>query len=189
MSEPVIRASCSRASFTSTGRLKDLIILRGRNHYPQDIEATWSSCSHQALRKDGGAAFSLTVEADNVWASSRKSSVKCGMICRSRKSSLRYRTNWLCVTKSARNVNTVVLPPGGVPRNFQRQAPAAAGVESLYRNGAYRKSLPCGRRRGAFDHKSAFQTKWFGPTILARIAQSSEIGSSAGSGNTKGWMS
>jgi acyl-CoA synthetase (AMP-forming)/AMP-acid ligase II/acyl carrier protein len=41
-----------------TGRLKDLIIIRGRNHYPQDIEATVAQCSHM-LHPDGGAAFSI----------------------------------------------------------------------------------------------------------------------------------
>ena len=43
-----------------TGRLKDLIIIRGRNHYPQDIELTVEQ-SHQALRAGGGAAFSVEV--------------------------------------------------------------------------------------------------------------------------------
>ena len=41
-----------------TGRLKDLIIIRGRNHYPQDIEQTALE-SHPALRPAGGAAFSV----------------------------------------------------------------------------------------------------------------------------------
>jgi len=41
-----------------TGRLKDLIILRGRNHYPQDIELT-AERSHPDLRPGGGAAFSV----------------------------------------------------------------------------------------------------------------------------------
>ncbi|HEV2844558.1 MAG TPA: fatty acyl-AMP ligase, partial [Thermoanaerobaculia bacterium] len=41
-----------------TGRLKDLIILRGRNHYPQDIEATAEE-SHPALRTGASAAFSV----------------------------------------------------------------------------------------------------------------------------------
>lgn len=39
-----------------TGRLKDLIILLGRNYYPQDIELTVEQ-SHPALRPNCGAAF------------------------------------------------------------------------------------------------------------------------------------
>jgi amino acid adenylation domain-containing protein len=41
-----------------TGRLKDLIIIRGRNHYPQDIELSVES-AHEALRPGCGAAFSV----------------------------------------------------------------------------------------------------------------------------------
>ncbi|MFM7363093.1 MAG: AMP-binding protein [Cuspidothrix sp.] len=44
-----------------TGRLKDLIIIRGQNHYPQDIEQTVEQ-SHPALRMAGGAAFSVEVD-------------------------------------------------------------------------------------------------------------------------------
>lgn len=43
-----------------TGRLKDVIIIRGINHYPQDIELTVQQ-SHPALRPDCGAAFSIDV--------------------------------------------------------------------------------------------------------------------------------
>jgi acyl-CoA synthetase (AMP-forming)/AMP-acid ligase II len=39
-----------------TGRLKDLLVIHGRNHYPQDIEATVQGV-HPALREGGGAAF------------------------------------------------------------------------------------------------------------------------------------
>ena len=45
-----------------TGRIKDVIIIWGRNHYPQDIEYSVQQ-SHQALRLDCGAAF--TIEIDN----------------------------------------------------------------------------------------------------------------------------
>ena len=44
-----------------TGRLKDLIIIRGLNHYPQDIELTVER-SHPFLRAGAGAV--LTVEVD-----------------------------------------------------------------------------------------------------------------------------
>ncbi len=43
-----------------TGRLKDLIILRGVNHYPQDIELTVQK-SHDSLRAAAGAAFTIEV--------------------------------------------------------------------------------------------------------------------------------
>jgi amino acid adenylation domain-containing protein/thioester reductase-like protein len=42
-----------------TGRLKDLIIIHGSNHYPHDIELTVES-SHVALQPGAGAAFSIT---------------------------------------------------------------------------------------------------------------------------------
>ena len=46
-----------------TGRLKDLIIIRGLNHYPQDIELTVQR-SHSALRPGCGAAFSIEITGD-----------------------------------------------------------------------------------------------------------------------------
>ncbi|HEU5383064.1 MAG TPA: AMP-binding protein, partial [Ktedonobacteraceae bacterium] len=46
-----------------TGRLKDLIIIRGRNYYPQDIEQI-ASQSHPALRSGAGAAFSIDVSGE-----------------------------------------------------------------------------------------------------------------------------
>lgn len=46
-----------------TGRMKDLIIIRGRNHYPQDIEHTVETC-HPMLRQGCNAAFSVDVHAD-----------------------------------------------------------------------------------------------------------------------------
>jgi phthiocerol/phenolphthiocerol synthesis type-I polyketide synthase C len=42
-----------------TGRLKDLIVIRGRNYYPEDVEATVQD-SHPALLRGRGAAFSVT---------------------------------------------------------------------------------------------------------------------------------
>ncbi len=41
-----------------TGRLKDMIVIRGRNYYPQDIERLVQE-SHPALEEGRGAAFSI----------------------------------------------------------------------------------------------------------------------------------
>ncbi|GJD22785.1 AMP-dependent synthetase and ligase [Rivularia sp. IAM M-261] len=43
-----------------TGRLKDVIIIRGKNYYPQDIELTIENC-HPALRANCGAVFSVEI--------------------------------------------------------------------------------------------------------------------------------
>ncbi|WP_437715402.1 amino acid adenylation domain-containing protein [Sorangium sp. So ce448] len=45
------------------GRLKDIIILRGRNYYPQDIEKTAEE-SHPAVRPGCSAAFSIVVDGE-----------------------------------------------------------------------------------------------------------------------------
>jgi phthiocerol/phenolphthiocerol synthesis type-I polyketide synthase C len=44
-----------------TGRLKDMIVIRGYNFYPQDIELTVEK-SHQGLRPSCAAAFSIEVD-------------------------------------------------------------------------------------------------------------------------------
>ena len=44
-----------------TGRIKEVVIIRGANHYPQDIEDTVQRC-HPALRRHGGAAFTVVDE-------------------------------------------------------------------------------------------------------------------------------
>ena len=41
-----------------TGRLKDMLIIHGRNHYPQDLEATVAR-SHASLRAGWAAAFTV----------------------------------------------------------------------------------------------------------------------------------
>jgi len=44
-----------------TGRMKDVIIIRGQNHYPQDIEFTVEN-SHPGLKPASGAAFTVEVK-------------------------------------------------------------------------------------------------------------------------------
>lgn len=46
-----------------TGRIKDLMILWGRNYYPQHLEQTVEKC-HQALRANSGAAFAVEAEGE-----------------------------------------------------------------------------------------------------------------------------
>jgi 8-amino-7-oxononanoate synthase len=60
-----------------TGRLKDLLIFHGRNHYPQDIEQT-VECCHPRLRPNGGAAFSVDVEGEERLVIAHEVSLPCG---------------------------------------------------------------------------------------------------------------
>jgi malonyl CoA-acyl carrier protein transacylase len=46
-----------------TGRLKDVILIRGRNYYPQDIELTVENSNH-SLRENCSAAFSVEMEGE-----------------------------------------------------------------------------------------------------------------------------
>ena len=46
-----------------TGRMKDVMIIRGQNYYPQDIEITVQK-SHPALRSNCGAAFTLELKGE-----------------------------------------------------------------------------------------------------------------------------
>lgn len=48
-----------------TGRLKELLIIRGRNHYPHDFEATVQR-SHEKLIPGGGAAFLIDRQGDDL---------------------------------------------------------------------------------------------------------------------------
>ncbi|WP_346262828.1 MupA/Atu3671 family FMN-dependent luciferase-like monooxygenase [Plantactinospora sp. ZYX-F-223] len=45
-----------------TGRIKDLIIIRGINHHPQDVEQTVAG-AHEALQPNGGAAVVVETES------------------------------------------------------------------------------------------------------------------------------
>ncbi|MET0340901.1 MAG: amino acid adenylation domain-containing protein [Polyangiales bacterium] len=45
-----------------TGRIKDLMVLRGQNHYPEDVEIT-AQVAHRALRPGCGVAFAIEGDA------------------------------------------------------------------------------------------------------------------------------
>ena len=68
-----------------TGRLKDMIVIKGRNHYPQDIEKTVEE-TNIWIRPSGVASFSIELDGEEklvvlaeverkYWTSNRKSRV------------------------------------------------------------------------------------------------------------------
>ncbi len=52
-----------RGELFVTGRIKDLVILRGRNHYPQDLELT-AERGHPDVHPGGGAAFAVEIDGE-----------------------------------------------------------------------------------------------------------------------------
>ena len=60
-----------------TGRLKDLIIVRGRNHYPQDIERTVEH-THPALRPGCSAAFAIDHDGEEQVVVVQEVNLKAG---------------------------------------------------------------------------------------------------------------
>jgi amino acid adenylation domain-containing protein/non-ribosomal peptide synthase protein (TIGR01720 family) len=114
-----------------TGRIKDLIIIRGRNYYPQDIEHALTD-SVDVLRPGGCAAFSVTcqdeekpiVVAELTREAIRKADYEAIF------ASLRSTLAEACELTAA---ELVLVQPGGVPKTssgkLRRQACKQAYLE------------------------------------------------------------
>jgi amino acid adenylation domain-containing protein len=144
------------------GRIKDLVILRGRNHYPQDLELT-AERSHPALRPGGGAAFAVERDGEErlvlVHEAERHTGDPQAIAAAVRTA--------IAAEHEALVHDVVLVPPGGVPKTtsgkVQRRAcrelyltdgltvlgrsalPADAGEEPAVAGGgegALREALP-----------------------------------------------
>lgn len=95
-----------------SGRIKDLIIVRGRNYLPQDIEAT-AAGSHPSLTPDAAAAFSVdTPEGEGLAVVQEVTSVRgvdCKDITETVKAALSRR-------HGLRPHLVALLGPGGLPK-------------------------------------------------------------------------
>lgn len=97
-----------------TGRLKDLIIVRGRNIYPQDIESTVQDAFEQ-LRKDGGACFGI--EHDGAETLALVQEVERTALKRIDSESVWYEANRLLSEHFGFRLHTLVLVrPAQVPK-------------------------------------------------------------------------
>lgn len=98
-----------------TGRMKDLIIIRGRNHHPQDIELT-AERSSPMLRRGCAAAFTTAngdqerlVLAHEITAQAGQ--VNIGEVARAIRAAV--------AAEHEIQVHTVaLLPPGGIPKTL-----------------------------------------------------------------------
>lgn len=129
-----------------TSRLKDLIIIRGLNHYPSDLEMT-ATAAHPALRPGGTAAFSIE--------DSEVESVVLVHEC-----DYRMDDEADCAAKAIRSAiaeehgiivrDVVIVPPGGVPLTSSGKV-RRRYCRNLYLGGNLRRLNSGLTDRGAVD--------------------------------------
>ncbi|MGY1502609.1 fatty acyl-AMP ligase [Streptomyces sp. QTS52] len=118
-----------------TGRLKDLIVVDGRNHYPQDVEASVQDAD-RAVRPDRLAAFGVpgdagehvVVVAEHVRSTSLAEVDLPGLVRAVRAA--------VSARHGLRLADVVLVPPGTVPRTSSGKV-ARALTRQRYLAGAY----------------------------------------------------
>jgi long chain fatty acid CoA FadD26 len=128
-----------------TGRLKDLIVVDGRNHYPQDVEATVQE-AHPAVRRDRLAAFSVpgsggervVVVAEHA-RGARLDAIDVPELVRAVRAAVSVR-------HGLRPADVVLVAPGTVPRTSSGKVSRAL-TRARYLEGAFGR--PVGASGGA----------------------------------------
>lgn len=124
-----------------TGRLKDLIVVDGRNHYPQDVEATVQD-AHPAVRRDRLAAFGVPEGPEGADGAGERVVVVAE---HSRATSLdgidvpalvRAVRAAVSARHGLRLADVVLVAPGAVPRTSSGKV-ARAKTRARYLEGAY----------------------------------------------------
>ncbi|MFF5186998.1 fatty acyl-AMP ligase [Streptomyces sp. NPDC000345] len=118
-----------------TGRLKDLIVVDGRNHYPQDVEATAQE-AHPAVRRDRLAAFAVPGaqgERVAIVAEHVRTTSLVGLDVPALVRAVRAAVS---VGHGLRLADVVLVPPGTVPRTSSGKVSRALTRER-YLAGAY----------------------------------------------------
>ncbi|MFJ7044266.1 fatty acyl-AMP ligase [Streptomyces sp. NPDC101112] len=123
-----------------TGRLKDLIVVDGRNHYPQDVEAT-AQDAHPALRRDrlaalgvpGGAGERVVLVAEHV-RTTTLADLDVPAVTRAVRAAVSAR-------HGLRLADVVLVPPGTVPRTSSGKV-ARALTRERYLSGAWAEVSP-----------------------------------------------
>ncbi|MGW2620847.1 hypothetical protein ACWCZB_39490, partial [Streptomyces sp. NPDC001500] len=118
-----------------TGRLKDLIVVDGRNHYPQDVEATVQE-AHPAVRRDRLAAFAVPGpegERAAVVAEHARTADPAGIDVPALVRAVRAAVS---ARHGLRLADVVLVPPGAVPRTSSGKVSRTLARER-YLAGAY----------------------------------------------------
>jgi fatty-acyl-CoA synthase len=114
-----------------TGRAKDLIIVNGRNVWPQDLE--WTAESEIACLRSGDVAvFSVNGEADERVIAL----VHCRTSASAAREDLRCQTANLIRTRHGLEAEVVLVPPHSLPQTSSGKLSRSA-ARSLFLSGAF----------------------------------------------------
>ncbi|MFD9319975.1 fatty acyl-AMP ligase [Streptomyces sp. NPDC060053] len=125
-----------------TGRLKDLIVVDGRNHYPQDVEATVQD-AHPAVRRDRLAAFGVPGDGDGAGDAGERVVVVAEHTRATRLDGIdvpalaRAVRGAVAARHGLRLADVVLVAPGDVPRTSSGKV-ARALTRARYLEGAFR---------------------------------------------------
>jgi acyl-CoA synthetase (AMP-forming)/AMP-acid ligase II len=114
-----------------TGRRKDLIIVNGRNIWPQDLEWTMEA-SVLGLRSGDTAAFSVNGEGEERVVTV----VECRTSDASARSALEHEITGLLRTKHGVEVEVVLVPPRSLPQTSSGKL-SRSRAKAMYQGGAF----------------------------------------------------
>lgn len=147
-----------------TGRLKEVLIVRGKNHHPPDIEATvaaaWDlgggQCAAFTVLHDGDEALGLAVEVEDA------ASVAAALIRAVRRAVAR--AHGLAVAR------LYLVPPGALPRT-PTQKVARAACRARSDSGAWDRYAAVTARRKAAPPPEAALAELSGPALVAALIE------------------
>ena len=119
-----------------TGRAKDLIIVNGRNVWPQDLEWT-AEKEVAALRQGDVAVFSITGELDETVVAL----VQCRLSDPAAREALRDETAKLLRVRHGLDVQVVLTPPRSLPETSSGKL-SRSRARALYLEGAFEEEAP-----------------------------------------------
>ncbi|MGW3816952.1 AMP-binding protein [Streptomyces sp. NPDC005046] len=152
-----------------TGRVKDLMIVRGRNHYPQDLEAT-AETAHPLIQPTRSAAFS--VERDGEEHVVLVHEVVRGFDADRTGEVLEAVALAVATAHGVTPHEVVLVRPGAVPRTTSGKIRRGATRE-LWLSDAF---VPLARGgRTATPAPPATEEEWGDPAVVASIAAALDL--------------
>ncbi|HZP54174.1 fatty acyl-AMP ligase [Actinocrinis sp.] len=137
-----------RGRLLVTGRLKDLLIFDGRNHYPQDVEETIQSAV-SCVRRDRIAVFAVTGEQGQQAVAVAEHRRDLTPDAALREEADRIARARVSIAHGLRLDRLVLVAPGAVPRTSSGKVSRSACREAFLRGdfGAAQVSLERGQAR------------------------------------------